>query len=242
MAKRSSSSSAAAAVEEIIAQAMDQHMLEQVSSINLSGVIDDHTDSTFPTSLETRFRKLKSFPGPNPKTTPSLNSQLQDLPITPNALKSIPISPPGEKTSPQPEFSSSKIDPVCEPKSRSRRNGYVSSPSSSSESSVEAASPPRQVLCFWCSPKKVSRKKSKEKENRFDGLGSGKKNDEFLLSDLSTFSMKEQEKKMKRALKEQEKISRDAEQVVSWAKQLSARIDDFVIHDDSCSEDDERFK
>lgn len=50
------------------------------------------------------------------------------------------------------------------------------------------------------------------------------KNDE-MLSDMSTFSVKEQEKRLKKALEEEEKVSKEAERVVQWVKQESARID-----------------
>nr|XP_016501274.1 PREDICTED: uncharacterized protein LOC107819655 [Nicotiana tabacum] len=46
------------AVDELLSQEMDQSVLEQVVAINCSGF----TDSLLPTQLETRFRKLKSFP------------------------------------------------------------------------------------------------------------------------------------------------------------------------------------
>ncbi|XP_027913368.1 uncharacterized protein LOC114173282 [Vigna unguiculata] len=50
------------------------------------------------------------------------------------------------------------------------------------------------------------------------------KNDE-MLSDRSTFSVKEQEKRFKKALEEEEKVNREAERVVQWVKQESAKID-----------------
>ncbi|KAK7309473.1 hypothetical protein RJT34_06228 [Clitoria ternatea] len=54
------------------------------------------------------------------------------------------------------------------------------------------------------------------------------KNDE-MLSDMSTFSVKEQERRLKKALQEEKRVSKEAERVVQWVKQESARIDDSVI-------------
>ena len=50
-----------------------------------------------------------------------------------------------------------------------------------------------------------------------------------ILSDMSTFSVKEQERRLKKALKEEKRVSREAEKVVQWVKQESARMDDSVI-------------
>ncbi|CAH2033704.1 unnamed protein product [Thlaspi arvense] len=46
------------AVENLLSQAMDLYVLEQVAAINCSGF----TDSVLPANLETRFRRLKSLP------------------------------------------------------------------------------------------------------------------------------------------------------------------------------------
>ncbi|XP_061359893.1 uncharacterized protein LOC133303934 [Gastrolobium bilobum] len=54
------------------------------------------------------------------------------------------------------------------------------------------------------------------------------KNDE-ILSDMSTFSIKEQEKRLKKALEEEGRVSKEAERIVQWVKQESARIDDSLI-------------
>ncbi|XP_058103791.1 uncharacterized protein LOC131247882 [Magnolia sinica] len=97
---------------------------------------------------------------------------------------------------------------------------------------MEPSSPPRQTCCFWCSPKRVPGKKGKE-----DGImgfelesGGWGKNDE-ILSDLSTFSLKEQQQRLKKALKEEEKVNQEAEKVVNWVKQASARMDVSVVED-----------
>ncbi|VVA92265.1 unnamed protein product [Arabis nemorensis] len=47
-----------AAVDDLLSQAKDLYVLEQVAAINCSSF----TDSSLPTNLETRFRRLKSLP------------------------------------------------------------------------------------------------------------------------------------------------------------------------------------
>lgn len=54
------------------------------------------------------------------------------------------------------------------------------------------------------------------------------KNDE-ILSDISTFSVKAQERRLKKALEDEERVSKEAERVVQWVKQESARIDVSTI-------------
>jgi nucleoid DNA-binding protein len=56
-----------------------------------------------------------------------------------------------------------------------------------------------------------------------------KKNDEILLSDMTTFCVKEQEKRLKKALAEEKKVSIEAERVVQWVKQESSKIDSSAI-------------
>lgn len=55
------------------------------------------------------------------------------------------------------------------------------------------------------------------------------KNDE-ILSDMSTFSVKEQERRLKKALEEEKKVSMEAERIAHWVKQESARIDVSTIN------------
>ncbi|XP_043696035.1 uncharacterized protein LOC122646527 [Telopea speciosissima] len=95
-----------------------------------------------------------------------------------------------------------------------------------------ASPPPQQSCCFCFSPKKLAKKRAKNNgvvELDMDGRDWGK-NDE-ILSDMSTFSLKEQQKKLKKALKEEDKITQEAEKVVEWVKQASARIDISAIED-----------
>ncbi|XP_045813829.1 uncharacterized protein LOC123907558 [Trifolium pratense] len=84
--------------------------------------------------------------------------------------------------------------------------------------------------CFCFSTKKgvVAR------NNKSRGVSSSdhvewKTNDE-ILSDMSNFSVKEQEKRLKKALKEEKKVCTEAERVVQWVKQESSRIDSYTIN------------
>ncbi|TKY70162.1 hypothetical protein E2542_SST06449 [Spatholobus suberectus] len=91
------------------------------------------------------------------------------------------------------------------------------------------------LLCF-------STKKSVARSGKGSGVLSSEhvewgKNDE-ILSDVSTFSVKEQDKRLKKALEEEERVSKEAERVVQWVKQESARIDVSTIK--SILRDDEK--
>ncbi|XP_057477133.1 uncharacterized protein LOC130764819 [Actinidia eriantha] len=258
----SDSSDHESAVEELLSQAMDHSVLEQVAAINCSAFT---SDSVLPTHLETRFHKLKSFPATNPKPSSSFNSH--SLSLNPQFDKSLSDDENGKKglkpklgsgSSPSKSSNSSPGNAIFSPleenpdgksvgKSKSRsglflfpssnaifspsktnpdgklggklksRSGSFLSPSDSSNLFMESPSPPQKSGCFWCSPKRVSRKKS---------------NREKFLSDLGIFSEKEQQKILKKAMKEEEKINREAEKIVKWAKQTSARMNISDIEDE----------
>lgn len=293
------------AVEEIISQANDLLILEQVAAINCSAF----SDSVLPTELETRFRKLKSFPS-------SKNSGLRTELRTRSAKggtgsecddeavvfppskqnpcgrlkggfgfspgegdpdgKSVVFSPskknggadenamfsPG-KENPEGNFSGSKRNVIFSPSKqypdenftgskknmmfspskqtptekksglRNPNSGSLSSPSSdSSDFSMDSRPPPQKTGCFLCSLKSPSKKKSKKNQ-------SWSKKDE-LVSDLSIFTEKSQRKILKKAMKEEEKINREAEKIVKWAKQASARMNISDIEDGLS--DDDKFK
>lgn len=247
------------AVEDLLSQAMDQSVLEQVAAINCSGF----TDSVLPTQLETRFRKLKSLPAAPATPKPSAvarNSKSFGSSEFPNTPKTKKIDDENEKIEGSPvEAKGSKVnleDGFVEKQTKStvssiendvfsittngkRGNKSSSGPiSSPSDSSKDCLSPPAKTGCFWCSPKKGFNKKGKENRNVSMGLKWGK-DDEFL-SDMSIFSSKNQEKLMKKAMEEQEKINREAEKIVKWAKQASARMDVSSIEDELS--DDDTFK
>ncbi|KAL2489850.1 uncharacterized protein Fot_43142 [Forsythia ovata] len=109
-----------------------------------------------------------------------------------NGLKKTPdgnncVSP--TKSSENESFSPSKKNPQGKMGKKESK-----SPSSASweDFSSESLSPPAKTGCFWCSPKKGSRKNSKENRGLDIDLDWGK-NDEFL-SDLSNFFREKSEK------------------------------------------------
>ncbi|CAI0441921.1 unnamed protein product [Linum tenue] len=254
------------AVDELISQTQDLCVLEQVSKINCSGI----SDSLLPSDLETRFRKLKSFPasstrpaaatGAVPKYLSNSKSELHrrsgkgfdegvESPsdegrVNPSDGKVPKIAAAAAKASSPLNSSSSSADeegfsenPVPVKDSRKQfKRGSVSSPSDSSNSCIgdviysqseekgnrmmrkssnsnsklkskpfigsplglsncsrDSPSPPRKPGCFWCSPKKPTRKKK-------------------------------QEKILRKAMKEEERINKEAEKIVKWAKQAAARM------------------
>ncbi|OWM65029.1 uncharacterized protein LOC116205990 [Punica granatum] len=136
-------------------------------------------------------------------------------------------------------FSPSELN--IEEKSRSRSKsksklGSASSPLGSSRSWMNSPSPPRKTGCFWCSPKKAS-PKIKSKENRVKGMSFDWSQQDDILSDLGIFSKKEQQKMLKKAMKEEERISREAEKIVRMAKQASARMTVTSIEDELGDDD-----
>ncbi|KAK2661969.1 hypothetical protein Ddye_000543 [Dipteronia dyeriana] len=219
------------AVDELISQAKELCVLEQVSAVNCSGF----TDSLLPTELEQRFRKLKPFPATKPKPPTNINDT--------HYAKSLPHSkrqvdhkaecetfsvPPINSSMENETLLDSKQKPVSVPKLKSSSKSSCSSPLSPSDSwkisRSRSPSPPLKSGCLWCSPKSSSKKKSKDNENRvLSSCLDWGKTDEFL-SDLNAFSAKEQQKVLKKAIKEEEKVSREAEKIVKWAKQASMRM------------------
>ncbi|KAI3915839.1 hypothetical protein MKX01_013295 [Papaver californicum] len=178
-------------VEDIISQARDQCVLEQIVSINLSGI----SDTSLPTHLENRFSKLKSFPGTNPKPeipqnpvssshslspnqeigSPSNRNHVMKSPSTDietqfSKIKSFPGTnpkteiPQNHVLSPNKESGSSpsSSDQVKKSSKPKSKQAFIRSCSSSSDSSQENSSSAKKNCFFWCSPKKVIRKQGKE--------------------------------------------------------------------------------
>ena len=77
-------------------------------------------------------------------------------------------------------------------------------------------SPPRQVCCFWYSSKKSEHRK-KRKSSPEVSLSN--------MEDVNLFSVEEQDRMLKVAMKEEERISKEAERVVNWVRQESTRMD-----------------
>ncbi|XP_010941059.2 uncharacterized protein [Elaeis guineensis] len=223
------------AVDAIVSQAIDLCTLDQVAALNTSHLSDS---SLLPTDLESRFRKLKSFPGANPQRP--LDQRKENIPRISNRGESIPkpsidSNEPAEEKKPPTKAETSSSPPLEPDVDKNLGNPKPTTGFASSSSSIplpsprDSPSPPRRGCCFVFSPRGKERK-------RGDWGG----NDE-ILSDVGTFSMKEQQRKLKKALKEQEKASREAEKMVEWVKQASARMNVTAV-DELLSDDEEELK
>lgn len=93
---------------------------------------------------------------------------------------------------------------------------------------MEAEYPGGSSCCFCFSTKKSVARNSKSSGVLSSDQVEWGKNDE-ILSDMSTFSIKEQEKRLKKALEEEKRVGKEAEKVVLWVEQRSARIDTSTI-------------
>ncbi|KAI8555351.1 hypothetical protein RHMOL_Rhmol05G0168100 [Rhododendron molle] len=91
-------------------------------------------------------------------------------------------------------------------------------------------------FCFSNGKKKTTRSKgisgrADQTKNRRDW-----EKREEMLSDMSTFSVEEQERRLKAAVEKEEKAVKEAERVVKWVKQESLRMDvstvDRVLRED----------
>ncbi|KAL0310398.1 UNVERIFIED_CONTAM: hypothetical protein Scaly_2934500 [Sesamum calycinum] len=174
------------AVEELLSQAMDAAVLEQVAAINCAGL----NDSALPSHLETRFRNLKALP-PSAMKPASSSTQTQSL--------NLPLKngfPTCLKESQESKNCSTEIFP----RGQLGKKEMKKYPSNWNVISSRSVSPPvRSTGCFLCCPKQVSRKKSNNvNDDRGLGLELGH---DLILSDLSSFSVKKQEKIMKKAEK-----------------------------------------
>lgn len=244
------------AVEELLSQAMESTILEQVAAINCAGF----TYSGLPSNLETRFQKLKSFPSSAAKPAPlatksfSLSHPSEIRKIDSVNEPKIPDSGEeknGEKgedvfsqkiperkncSSDSGSFSPLKRNPRGKMKKKGANSFSSSSPPFEVFSS-RSVSPPVKSGCFLCSPK--SRKKNKENRGLDLGLDWGKHDQ--ILSDLNSYSMNNQRKMIKKAMEEEEKICREAEKIVKWAKHASARMDFSDIEDEISDYENAKF-
>ncbi|XP_028064437.1 uncharacterized protein LOC114267589 [Camellia sinensis] len=229
-----SDSSDESAVEELLSQAMDHSVLEQIAAINCSGFT---SDSVLPSHLETRFRRLKSLPTTTTKST-SLSPTLANHKNNPSSSSFNSQFPSVKPINPQ--FDSS-VEGKPELHSLSDEDPNEQQTGFEAEIEfwvwffcfkiVEFICWKWEFLNFEGKPRwenRVSRKNSKEIGVDVDWG----RNSEGFLSDLNIFSAKEQQKILKKAMKEEEKINREAEKIVKWAKQGSARMNISDIEDE----------
>lgn len=216
------SNDSATAVDAIVSQAIDSSILEQIAAINSPHL---SCSSSLPTNLEARFQKLKSFPISN-----------RPLPSIIKGDGSKKASPATAELSSEAEIISTIKPEGTKDSNQKLRYSFSSSSMSSERLSRESPSPPRRGCWFGCSTKKKKSLKEKPKEKTLRNWG---KNDE-ILTDLTTFSFKEQQRELKKALKEEERVSLEAAKVVEWVKHASARMDEAAI-DELMSEEDEKY-
>ncbi|XVF52191.1 hypothetical protein PTKIN_Ptkin04bG0244900 [Pterospermum kingtungense] len=144
------------AVEEVISQAQDLCVLEQLSAINCSAFT--HSDSVLPSDLDSRFRRLKSLPVPVTHTSPDYVSDSKS-----NHDPFLPEHPTSSSSDSLPQ------------------NSSVTKSCSFASPLPLDSSPPRKAGCFWCSFKMPAKKKH-TKKNRV--LNTALDSDEFL-SDMA---------------------------------------------------------
>ncbi|KAG2304153.1 hypothetical protein Bca52824_032804 [Brassica carinata] len=99
------------------------------------------------------------------------------------------------------------------------------SKSKSSSSWVKKLSPSKIIGYIWSSPNKSSSTKKKNiKSIKSFGRERDVDFDEFL-SDLNAYSVEDQRKMLKKALKEQQKMRKEAAEIIKMTRKASARFD-----------------
>ncbi|ESQ33678.1 hypothetical protein EUTSA_v10008233mg [Eutrema salsugineum] len=141
---------------------------------------------------------------------------------------------PKEKRRNGPSSSSSSIDLATPPLSDSEpekksRSKSKSKPSSSSW--FDKLSPSKIMGFIWRSPNKSSAKKKNIKSSKSfsaAAYSSGRERDmdfDEFLSDLNAFSVEDQRKMLKKALKEQQKMRKEAAEIIKMTRKASAKFD-----------------
>ncbi|KAJ6308360.1 hypothetical protein OIU76_018025 [Salix suchowensis] len=244
-------------VDELVSQTQELCVLEQVSKINCSGL----TDSVLPTDLETlkgrkdddgsfsdpdkggNFSGEKQNPGEKMGSVKGHNDVFSDSEENPRwklglekEMKSGRVSSSPSKSSMEEDiFSPKKENPDA--KGCLKKKSLHVSDHSNSWVEDEIFSPSKQKSGKKMSTKSISKRISRKQSRENLNLDWESNNLDEFLSDLSTFSVKEQQKRLKKAMKEQEKVSKEAEKIVKWAKQASARMS-FHGLDDVPSDDE----
>jgi len=220
-----------------------------------------------PQSLEGRHSRLSEsaeaqLPGNNPTSSAGSprDSDSNSNPISEGRSTSAATSPRGNSNS-RPPKKTSRTLMASSPSVRSQRScslspspprscfcgspkkllRSLSSKRSSGSSKMKKSDShigDDELTAAVVSEKSKMRVRNKDRGRPKDELDS--LSDDEFLTDLSTFSLKGQRKQLKKALKEEQKVNRDAEDLVKWVKQASARMDDRVL--DDLLSDEEEFK
>ncbi|KAF3324858.1 hypothetical protein FCM35_KLT11015 [Carex littledalei] len=260
------------AVDAIIAEAMDACALDQIAKLNTAHL---SLDSSLPSDLESRFRKLKSFPAktaaspaftatkslnfgkennappPPPPSVPIVSSTFtvsddkvtaSASPVTPSAGKQMPNEAQTEFKLGNGVLAGEEVKSK-KPSLPDYDFGSGNSPSKRRNRSPGQSPIDRLGCCFFLSPKKTTSSTPKSKGKDGNGRTVGNMDlgevelDELLDNHKFLADIKEQQKKLKKALKEQEKVSKEAAKLVSWSKQASARM--RVNTDELLSDEDD---
>ncbi|KQK17506.1 uncharacterized protein LOC100830803 [Brachypodium distachyon] len=252
------------AVDAILAEAADLVALEQIARLNTA-----HLDgSPLPSSLESRFRKLKSLPtAPAPPaktlgrsaTAPLPPHQLRDddpLPQAPaRASQELrPDDAPGKLNSPPPvttvpavrkedeDDEEEDLERLFGPARRGRPTLRERNRGMDSDDSLSPP-PPRQACCFGFSSSPKKPPSTRRKKSHPEGAGNdvlGLDADEWGDENRRMVTeLKAQQRKMKEALEEQVKVSRETAKMARWVKQASARMTHTAAIDDLLSDIDD---
>ncbi|CAN6173562.1 unnamed protein product [Urochloa humidicola] len=273
------------AVDAILAEAADLVALEQIAKLNphLSN------DSPLPSTLESRFRKLKSLPAaptapvrtlgrsvtapPRPAlpSPPQFNPPPEQPPApTPSAAAPAPQEEQPQVDAEKKGDSDSSSPPPPRPPAtalaahdedleklfgssgrrgrptlRERNRGW------DDDGGTPSPPPPRQACCFgFSSPRKPPPRRTPSKDKKVHGSSGGGGGD-VLGIDTGEWGdenrrmvteLREQQRKLKKALEEQVKVSRETAKMATWVKQASARMTHAAAIDDllsDCEDDDE---
>ncbi|KAF8052512.1 hypothetical protein N665_1550s0008 [Sinapis alba] len=120
--------------------------------------------------------------------------------------------------------SSSSIDLATPPSSDSEPE--KKSKSKSSSSWVKKLSPAKIIGYIWSSPNKSSSSTKKKNIKSIKSFGRERDVDfDEFLSDLNAYSVEDQRKMLKKALKEQQKMRKEAAEIIKMTRKASARFD-----------------
>ncbi|XP_062234141.1 uncharacterized protein LOC133931299 [Phragmites australis] len=266
------------AVDAILAEAADLIALEQIAKLNTAHLTDD---SALPSSLESRFRKLKSLPAaappvktlgrsataphaslpdppqlnPVPKQPPAPTVQEEQQPGDAEAAENKGNSPPQQvrhpATVPTVQDDDKDLERHFGPGGRGRTTLRERNRGRDDDDGSPSP-PPRQACCFGFSPKKPLQR-TPTKGKKIHGAGGGGLDGDVLGIDAGEWGdenrsmvaeLKEQQRKLKKALEEQVKVSRETVKMAQWVQHASARMTHTAAIDDLLSdcEDDEELK
>uniref|UniRef100_A0A0E0E692 Uncharacterized protein n=1 Tax=Oryza meridionalis TaxID=40149 RepID=A0A0E0E692_9ORYZ len=286
------------AVDAILAEAADLVALEQIAKLNTAHLAADG-DSALPSSLESRFRKLKSLPAaplPPPPPAKSLGRSATAPPHhtdsprseTPDPPPAVPPAPAAQERRPEDAAKEARekensSPPPPPPPSQAHPPPAVTVPTAAAaavaqdgddEEDLEklfrpgrgrptlrernrgrddgSPSPPRQACCFGFSPKKtLQRTPTGNGRKSRAGVAAAADDDVLGIGDAGEWGdenrrivteLKQQQRKLKKALEEQVKVSRETAKMAQWVKQASARMTHTAAMDDllsDCDDEDE---